>query len=188
MKLFWALALVQVGAGVLEDTYALMALGISQGAGLALSESGDREHSAEPRTKGLAVLLSLLFGLAALLTIVYAALALAAGGSSPGRPASLWLAAGSTVLVLAWWRAADLTGGAQALGGAPSAASITMQTIFALGAVIGGEYGWDWADPLGGLLLANVPLRTAWKAAVEAFGGVHGPEAAGSVNKRHKSA
>jgi divalent metal cation (Fe/Co/Zn/Cd) transporter len=185
--MFWALVVAQVSVGVLEGSYAVMALGVSQGAGLALIGSDDREHSSELMSRGLTVLVGLLLGSAALLTIVYAAQALVSGGSSPGHPISLWLVAGSTVLALAWWRTIDLAGGGQALGGA-DAASVTMQTIFALGAVIGGEYGWDWADPLGGLLLANVPLRTAWKAAVEAFGGVHGPEAAGSVNKRHKSA
>jgi hypothetical protein len=162
--LFWSLALLQVVLGALEGSFAMAALGVSQGTALVLTTNAS---SKRPRNRTV----SLLLGLAALVTMVCAALALVTEGAPPGHPLSLGLAAVSALLAGVWRRSAH-----------------TWQALFVLLVLLGGRYGWDWADPLGGLLLANIPFTAAWGAAVDGFSGAAAPDRPRTTARKRNSA
>ncbi len=118
------------------------------------------------------IIVACVMGLVGLDVAVDAAMAAISPDLAPPHPAAGWVGLGSAAvmgLVALYNRRLARRTGIRAL--AAAAADNRSDALSSLGTVagiLGAQVGWPWLDPLAGLVIAVVILRTAWKIGLEA--------------------
>ncbi|HEY8415720.1 MAG TPA: cation diffusion facilitator family transporter, partial [Thermaerobacter sp.] len=98
--------------------------------------------------------------------------AIFAAGTAAPAPYAAWVGLGAAVLMSAVaaynQRLARRTGSAALLAAARDNRSDALVSLGTVAGVAGARHGWRWADPLAGILVALLVVRTAWGLITEA--------------------
>lgn len=170
---WWAGSKALSADGINNVTDVIGSVAVLFGLRFAVRPADDDHRYGHQRAETVAaIVVASIMGLVGLDVGVSAARAVFQPDLEVPHPASIWVGIGSALVMTGVYaynlRLAKRTGSKALAAAAYDNRSDALTSLGAVAGIVGAQLGWRWTDPVAGVIVALVILRTAWHIGMEA--------------------